>query len=117
VNLDSLKPALNEHPTVRHVSALQMIRMLHKVEKKAGVPHVKGRGFHGIKRRSITNQIQVSGNMEIVAQQVGVSAPVIRAHYLQQDLGPKAETVIKLDERRRRFTDGRAQLDRTGSDT
>jgi integrase len=47
-----------------------LIRMLHQAEQALGVPTVKGRGFHGLKRRHITVGYEVSGGDEALVGDV-----------------------------------------------
>lgn len=64
-----------------------MARDLHHAERILGIEHIRGRGYHGIKRRHVTAAFQVSGgDASLVGDVTGnTSTELLRNVYRQQD--------------------------------
>jgi integrase len=73
-------------------------KMLHRAEKKAGVASVKGRAWHGLKRRFAT----VTEASSAAAKQSGTDKRTLERHYEQDDPAPKQELARKLEIMRKR---------------
>ena len=69
------------------VSTGALNRMLKHAEELLGIPHVAGRGFHGIKRRHVTESWEIaSGDAALVGDVTGnVDAKLLRSVYRQQN--------------------------------
>ena len=65
---------------------------IHLAEAGAGVPHVKGRGWHGLKRLYATLTTDLAG----ADKQSGTRRETLEGHYRQDMLGPKQEVAIAL---------------------
>lgn len=76
--------------------------LLRQVEEAAGVPHVKGRGWHAVKRRAVTDARAAVGDMGAVSKQSGTLASTLEAVYEQDDLGPKRRVADAMESLRRR---------------
>jgi integrase len=61
-------------------------------EDAAGIEHVDGRAFHGIKRRWATRTEGMTGR----DKQAGTLEPTLRTHYVQDDLAPKIKMAKAL---------------------
>jgi integrase len=73
-------------------------KMLHRAEKLAGVESVKGRAWHGLKRRFAT----VTEASSAAAKQSGTDKRTLERHYEQDDPAPKQELARKLEIMRKR---------------
>lgn len=71
------------------------IEGLHHAEDVLGIPYVKGRAYHGIKRRHVTTAMEVTGgDTALVGDQTGnVSAELIRRVYRKQNRSRQATHV------------------------
>ncbi len=67
---------------------------LYRAEKLAGIEHVKGRGFHGIKRRFATATRGMVGR----DKQAGTLEGTLENHYVQDDRDPKKAVAEALAE-------------------
>jgi integrase len=103
-DLSRLASTANEAKDIRPMREEDLIEMLHEAEQLAGVPTLKGRAFHGIKRRQVTVAVEEVQNLEIVAAQSGTTVEMLRSTYLQEDLATKAGLASKLEARRERKT-------------
>lgn len=65
---------------------------LHEAEKLAGIPHVKGRGYHGLKRLYAT----LTRDMVGADKQAGTLKSTLEGHYVQDVIGPKSEVADRL---------------------
>lgn len=63
------------------ISRERLIRMLHEAEEKAGVPHVKGRAYHGFKRWFAT----MAEDMDSAARQAGTTLATMQRVYRKDD--------------------------------
>ena len=69
-----------------------LLGWLRKAEKAAGVPHVKGRGWYGLKRRYVG---EARGTLGYDTQS-GVNSATLEKHYLPDDLAPKIAVAERL---------------------
>lgn len=90
-----------EAPAVR-VSREQLIDWLHEAEKRAGVPLVEGRAYHGLKRRGVADAGRAIRDTAVVSKQSGTTKATLDRIYDQDDLEPKAELAIAMQEQRER---------------
>ena len=67
-----------------------------------GVQWVKGRGFHAIKRISITIQAAAARTIEVAAKQSGTSVQMLQNVYHQARREDQADLVISLEEKRQK---------------
>lgn len=65
---------------------------LHEAEKAAGIEHVKGRGYHGLKRLYAT----LTTGMEGADKQAGTLRSTLEGHYRQDVREPKMEVAKAL---------------------
>lgn len=72
--------------------------LLHEAEKLAGVEHIEGRAFHGIKRRAVTDWARKTRDMALVSKVSRTNRPTLETTYEQDEMGPKIEAVWLLDE-------------------
>lgn len=80
------------------ISGKDLTDLLHAVERKAEVEEVPGRAWHGIKRRTVTDQRRAyGGDMGVVSRQSGTTEEVLRRIYEQDDLAPKVALVERLE--------------------
>lgn len=79
----------------------QLLRLLRAVEKAAGVAHVKGRGWHAVKRRAVTDARQAVGDMGAVSKQSGTLASTLERIYEQDDMEPKRGVAEAMEQLRR----------------
>ena len=79
-----------------------LLAMLKKAEKLAGVEHLPGRGFHGVKRRVVTELMHaLHGDVDRVGLHTGnLEGSVLVGTYRQHDDGLRLETAQLLEERR-----------------
>lgn len=83
----------------RPVSAERLLKeWLPEAEKRAEIPHVKGRAFHGIKRRFATSSQGLAGR----EKQSGTRAETLDREYVQDDRAPKLELAKTLARRVRK---------------
>ena len=76
------------------ISKERLIReWLPAAESLAGIQHVNGRAYHGIKRRFAT----ATAGMKARDKQSGTLATTLDREYLQDDLDPKIELAKRLD--------------------
>lgn len=68
----------------------------HDAEKLAKVPHVKGRAYHGIKRRFTTTAARLL-DMGAASQQSGTTVATLERIYYQDDMSAKVELAKRLD--------------------
>lgn len=68
-------------------------RWLPKAEDIAGIEHIKGRGWHGIKRRFATE----APDRRAASKQSGTNEDTLRKIYEQDDLAPKLALARELD--------------------
>lgn len=81
------------------------LRWLHEAEEAAGVPHVKGRGYHGVKRRFVTGLLSETGDADLVGRVTGTSTTaLIEQTYRQQsdDDLPRAAKLLDTTPTRKR---------------
>lgn len=90
-----------DDPTPRKdvTSEKALIQWLHRAEEAAGIEHVEGRAYHGIKRRFATAALDE--NETAAEKQSGTNADTLRRHYVQDDLGPKIALARALEAQRR----------------
>lgn len=64
-------------------------RMLHEAEALAGIEHISGRAFHGIKRAVVTRSLGDAVPIDVLAALSGTNAATLRGHYtkLDRDVG------------------------------
>lgn len=80
----------------------QFRRWLHDLCELAGVPYVEGRGWHGIKRRSVTDARNELGSMGAVSRQAGTTEATLLRVYEQDDEGPKRKVADAMERLRRK---------------
>lgn len=73
-----------------------LIGWLHEAERRAGIPTVQGRAYHGIKRRFATE----AGDRRAASKQSGTTEDTLGRHYEQDDLAPKVALAKNLDAKR-----------------
>lgn len=74
-----------------------------QVEKLAGVPYVKGRAYHGIKRRTVTEGARaMGGDLGIVSSQTATRRDTLANIYEQEDFTDRVELARRLEERRKK---------------
>ena len=80
-----------------------LLRSLHHAEKVLGIPYVKGRGFHGLKRRHVTVGDEVAGgDLSLVGDVTGNRSPEVpRTRHLFAELG---RMVLHVDQIRKRIS-------------
>jgi integrase len=81
------------------------IRKLHDAEDKLGIPRVKGRAYHGLKRAHVSASYEEAGGDETKVQRLtgNSSASVLRKHYRKHETGA---TEAHQDRIRARFSGG-----------
>jgi hypothetical protein len=81
------------------------IRKLHKAEKSLEIPHVRGRGYHALKRAHVSAAYELTGGDESRVQDLtGTSTvAVLRRHYR---MAGKEATERQLDRVRARSSRG-----------
>ncbi len=110
----TVKPLRREAKEIRPVNGEDFIDYLHKAELRTQEPVRRaanggkfvewkhGRGFHGIKRASVTIQGSEARNLEVAAKQSGTSVQMLQARYHQDHKEDRAEMVVSLAERRQK---------------
>lgn len=89
-----LKKPGKQRAELTHARSFQ--RWLEDAEKIARIPHVKGRGFHGIKRRFATD----TTDRRAASKQSGTNEDTLSKHYEQDDFAPKLRLVKNLEAKR-----------------
>lgn len=73
---------------------------IHRAEEAAGIEHVKGRAWHGLKRLYATLTTDLPG----ADKQAGTRKETLEGHYRQDVLGPKVDLAVRLEARLRGST-------------
>lgn len=71
--------------------------LLHEAEKRAGVKEVKGRAFHGIKRRAVTDWGRKTRDMALVSKVSRTNRPTLEGTYDQDEMGAKVEAAWMME--------------------
>jgi hypothetical protein len=77
--------------------------MLKKAEKLAGVEHISGRGFHGVKRRVVTELMdEFGGDASAVGSITGnIESSLLEKTYRQHEDGVRIVAAKALEARRK----------------
>lgn len=78
----------------------RLLELLEDVEVKAKVPKVERRGWHGVKRRAVTDlraQAAKAGLLPAVSKQTRTSEETMRAIYEQDDMEPKRALAAAME--------------------
>lgn len=81
----------------RPLAGETILEWWHKAEKAAGVPWVKGRGIHGIKRTVTTIAEERMGSLTAASHQSGTDEETLRKVYLHDNPGPKCALADALE--------------------
>lgn len=84
-----------EAPKGETITDQSLRNWLHQAEEQAGVEHIKGRAYHGFKRRFATAALRE--DPQAASKQSGTNVETLRQHYEQDDAGPKAELARRMD--------------------
>jgi hypothetical protein len=82
-------------PRRKALGSMQSRTMLAEAEKLAGIKHVNGRAYHGIKRRFATTAL--AHDPQAAAKQSGTLRKTLEAAYEQDDPAPKQQLARYLD--------------------
>lgn len=85
----------------KRMSYDHLLALLREVEEAAGVPYVKGRGWHAVKRRAVTDARQAVGDMGAVSKQSGTLTSTLERVYEQDDMAPKQAVASAMEGLRR----------------
>lgn len=82
----------------------RLIEMLHDAEKEAGVEYIKGRAYHGIKRRVVTSASDNRIPVEVMAALSGTSVETLQRQYnkLSRDVAALLRWGIKAQEEKKK---------------
>lgn len=91
-----------DDPRDKPMGASALIGLLHEAEDVLGIPHVTGRGYHGLKRRHVTvADEEAGGDLSLVGDITGNRSPeVLRTIYRFPELG---RMVLQVDRVRARI--------------
>jgi integrase len=96
-NLSSLRPGHGELAVIQPFSSTTADDLLGEAERMAEVPHVPGRLWHGIKRRTVTRQRKVAGDWAPVSRQSGTDPRTLIGIYNQVDLEDQLALAAALE--------------------
>lgn len=90
-------------PKRKPYSHEQLTKKWKLVEAAAEVPYIKGRAYHGIKRRTVTEGLRaMGGDAGPISSQTATTRQTLTQTYEQEDFGDRVELARRLEERRRK---------------